>query len=105
MAAAQPLERPRRALIYGSGPEARELAARLRRDPQHWEPYGYLDEDLSRLQAVLDGLPVMGDLESLPRLARLHDVSDLFVAGPVQDERVEELAEYANVRVRVGDRE
>ena len=94
------LERPRRLLIYGSGPEARELAARLRRDPARWEPYGFLDDDLRRLQAVLDGLPVMGDLESLPRLARLHGVSDLFLTEPASDERVADLAAYANVRVR-----
>ncbi len=95
-----PLERPRRLLIYGSGPDARELAARLKRQSARWEPYGYLDDDLRRLQAMLDGLPVMGDLESLPRLAKLHGVSDLFLAGGVRDARIEEFAAYANVRVR-----
>ncbi len=101
-AQSKPLERPRRLLIYGSGAEARELAARLRRAPERWEPCGYLDEDLNRLQAMLDGLPVLGNLDSLPRLAQLHDVSDLFVAGPANDEAVDEIAGYANVRVRRG---
>ena len=101
--AAPVLERPRRLLIYGSGPEARELAARLKRRPDRWEPYGYLDEDRSRLQATLDGLPVLGDLNALPRLARLYHVSDLFVPGKIGDDRIEELAELANVTLRAED--
>lgn len=98
--AAPSWERPRRLLIWGSGPEAQVLLACLRLRPDRWTPVGYLDNDLNREEAMVDGLAVLGPLSALPRLAALHQVTELIVPGVDPPAEIGDYCGYAGVHVR-----
>jgi FlaA1/EpsC-like NDP-sugar epimerase len=57
----------RRAVVLGAGAAARLLLAGLR--AQGWVVLGLLDDDAGKQGAVVAGVPVLGPLDMLPRLA------------------------------------
>ena len=51
---------PRPLLLVGAGGLAREVLAAVHAEPEVYQPFGLLDDDISRHGAVVDGLPVLG---------------------------------------------
>lgn len=95
---AVPEQRP--CLVYGSRGVGRLLAQQLLRDSAGLRPFAYLDEDPQLEETVVDGLPVLGCLEDLVRLAAVHQIEDVVAAAP--SEGLTQAADEAGVRVHYG---
>ena len=94
------------AFVYGVGPSQLALLHSLRLNPESgFEPFGFLDDDPSYIEAILDGVPVLGSLNALPFLAELHDVRQvLAVQDGLSDddrERLLDLAAQGQVSVKL----
>jgi FlaA1/EpsC-like NDP-sugar epimerase len=96
-----PKQRP--CLVYGSRGDSRRLAQQLLRDSAGLQPFAYLDEDPHLEETVVDGLPVLGCLEDLSRLAAVHEIGDVVAAAP--SERLTLAADEAGVRIHYGGTE
>jgi len=93
-----PEQRP--CLVYGSRGVGRLLAQQLLRDSAGLLPFAYLDEDPQLEETVVDGLPVLGCLEDLVRLAEVHKIEDVVAAAP--SESLTQAADEAGVRIHYG---
>lgn len=80
-----PVLEQRPCLVYGSRGDSRRLAQQLLRDSTGLQPFAYLDEDPHLEETVVDGLPVLGCLEDLVRLAAIHQIEDVVAAAPSED--------------------
>lgn len=69
-----------RALVLGAGQAGRLLVAGIQH--QGWTVVGWLDDDASKRDARVAGIPVLGRLDDVGRLAELHGITDLIVAMP-----------------------
>lgn len=87
-------------LVYGSRGAGRRLAQQLLREPTDLRPFAYLDEDPQLEATVVDGLPVLGCLEDLQRLAAVHKIADVVAAAPSEDLR--RAADEAGVQIHYG---
>ncbi len=91
---------PRPCLVYGSRGAGRQLAQQLLNESAGLRPFAYLDEDPLLEATIIDGLPVLGCLEDLQRLAAVHNITDVVAAAPSED--LIRAAEEAGVRVHYG---
>ena len=57
---------PRPLLFVGAGGLARETLAAVRLLPETWKPLGALDDSTALHGTLIDGVPVLGGLASLP---------------------------------------
>ncbi len=84
--ASSPLRAPRRILIVGAGEHGlsigRELAERGSDDV---ELAGYLDDDPSKVGAVLNGARVLGPLAQAARICERYRIAEVVVAMPSAD--------------------
>jgi FlaA1/EpsC-like NDP-sugar epimerase len=90
-------------LVYGSRGASRQLAQQLLRDSAGLQPFAYLDEDPQLEETVVDGLPVLGCLADLIRLAEVHKIDDVVAATPSDD--LTRAADEAGIRVHYGARD
>ena len=97
---ARPAPEQRPCLVYGSRGPSRLLAQQLLRNSAGLRPFAYLDEDPRLEETVVDGLPVLGCLEDLARLAAVHKIEDVVAAGP--SEELSRAAGEAGVRIHYG---
>lgn len=97
---ALPVPGQRPCLVYGSRGDSRRLAQQMLRGSAGLQPFAYLDEDPQLEETVVDGLPVLGCLEDLVRLAALHKIEDVVAAAP--SEGLTRAADEAGVRVHYG---
>ncbi|MGQ3050334.1 MAG: polysaccharide biosynthesis protein [Roseateles sp.] len=74
-------QQQRRALVMGAGDAGRLLVAGIQHS-QGWVVVGFLDDDPAKHGGRVAGLPVLGELAQLGRLAELHGVTHLIVAMP-----------------------
>lgn len=91
---------PRPCLVYGSRGTARTLAQNLLSNPGEFQPFAYLDDDAQLEETVIDGLPVLGGVDDLSRLAQLHHIADVLAASPTDE--LLEAADNAGIRVHYG---
>jgi tetrahydrodipicolinate N-succinyltransferase len=63
---------PRPLLLVGGGGLAREVLAAVRLLPEKWKPIGVLDDDRSRHDIDLDGVPVT-HVVAMPHVLITHD--------------------------------
>jgi len=65
---------------------------------------GLVDDDRNKFGARIHGVPVIGGVDALPRLARLHGIDEVLIAIPSatgrQMRRITELCEQSGVRFR-----
>lgn len=71
----------KRVLILGAGRAGETLARDLRRDA-HYEPVGFVDDSAQLSGAKVHGIPVLGEMKSLARLAREVAAEMLLIAMP-----------------------
>jgi lipopolysaccharide/colanic/teichoic acid biosynthesis glycosyltransferase len=71
--------RPRRALIAGDVERGYQLAKKLKQHfPQHYSIVGFVSPDPQAVSP--NGIPVLGQLDSIADLARNHEVDDVLIA-------------------------
>jgi FlaA1/EpsC-like NDP-sugar epimerase len=71
----------RPALIVGAGPAAEQIARSLKYQPASgYVPIGFVSDDPAKAGTVIHGLPVLGNLQTMPRLLRMHRVQAVLIA-------------------------
>jgi len=92
-----------RTVILGAGRSGRLLLPELRRRGG-FDVVGFLDDDRRLRHSEIDDVPVLGDIASLPRIAREADLDMAAIAIPsatnAQMQRVVEICERARVEFR-----
>lgn len=68
-------------LVLGAGDAAAGLAKDLARS-QEWRLVGFLDDNPNRRGRTLNGIPVLGKLESLPYWAERYSLQNVIIAMP-----------------------
>jgi lipopolysaccharide/colanic/teichoic acid biosynthesis glycosyltransferase len=74
--------KPRRALIWGAGDEGRWCLRYLGQNSEPYEVVGFIDENPKMHNRRIEGLKVLGNHHHLDLLVRLHDIQEIFIAGP-----------------------
>lgn len=73
----------KRALIYGAGQNGRHLSQRFRSDAALGiHVVGFIDDDPSKSDLVIGGVPVLGDRNSLSHVVDQFSISEVIVAIP-----------------------
>ena len=76
-------------LIVGAGEAGAMIARELRANPQSGlDPVGFVDDDGTKQHRVIQGLPVLGDLTSIPRLAKEYRFRQAIIAMPAASGKV-----------------
>ena len=91
-----------RILVVGAGKSGRELAQALAATPQQGNPYagsgyrlvGFVDDDPDKLEAVIEGVPVLGDRHQLLRLVKVYGIDLVVVAITYSPEIHPELFQF-----------
>ena len=92
-------------LIYGAGGGGRLVVRELAQNRDlKLDPIGFIDDDPAKQRTRIDGIPVLGTLDDLERLAAAWGVTDVIVsARNIDPERLEALRERSGllgIRVR-----
>ena len=89
-------------IIAGAGDAGAMLLKELSRSG--YLAVGLVDDDRNKFGARIHGVPVMGGIDALPKLARLHDIDEVLIAIPSatgrQMRRITELCKQSGVRFR-----
>jgi FlaA1/EpsC-like NDP-sugar epimerase len=73
----------RRVLIVGAGDAAKQVVKELRGSTTlGFEPVGYVDDDPTKHNKTLLGLPVLGPLNSIRAIVEAHGIAELIIAMP-----------------------
>ena len=92
-----------RVLVLGAGKAGDALVRDLRRE-NRYAPVGFLDDDVKLRGSRLHGIPVLGTLDQLPRLARETAAEMIVIAMPTankaQMHRVVDLCEECKIPFR-----
>ncbi|MEX0780343.1 MAG: nucleoside-diphosphate sugar epimerase/dehydratase [Balneolales bacterium] len=96
----------KRILIAGAGEAGTMLAREMLRHPESGlNPVGYLDDHKAGNSRLLVGIPVLGDLEDLPRVVRNYSIDEVLIAMPSESGEVirnmATLARDAKIRHRI----
>ena len=93
-----------RVVLFGAG-DAGVLVAKEIASRSDIRPVGFVDDDPTKAAALINGLPVLGNLDDLPSIVEEHQVSEVIIciAGPLLStiRRLMLLCEQLSVRVRV----
>ncbi len=94
----------RRVLIVGAG-DAGEAVARQMRTSPNYLPVAFVDDDPTKLNRLIHGLPVAGTIEQLPELIERFDIDEVLVAIPgIRPGRLNEivtLCEHEHVSFKI----
>lgn len=73
----------RKVLLVGAG-EAGEMVVRdMQRHPEYdYCPIGFIDDDPSKSNLVVKGVPVLGSREKIPEIARSEEVDEILITLP-----------------------
>lgn len=98
--------RPQRVLLAGAGSTGARVAREVKARPGgHIHLLGFVDDDVNRHRLVIGGLPVLGTIDDIPRLAEDLRVDEVFItmseASPEAVRRVVGLARDAGVGFRI----
>ena len=72
-----------RVLIVGGGEAGQLVLQELQRNPQlGLHPVGFVDDDANKHGLRIQGLPVLGEVADIPKLAKTYRVKRVFIAIP-----------------------
>ena len=76
-------EADRRVLIVGAGAAGQMIVREMRANPLlGMIGFGFVDDDPAKRHARIDGVPVLGNHEDIPRLCETHRVEEIVIAIP-----------------------
>ncbi len=88
-------------LLIGGGDAGRELISSMLRDPlRQWDPVGILDDDPYKRHRRIRGVPVLGTIDDLPRVAESTGADSAVIAIPSAD--AETVSRIRHTAVEVG---
>ncbi len=96
----------KRVLLVGAG-EAGEMVARdmIRHPGYGYSPVGFVDDDPRKRKLLLQGVPVLGGREDIPRLVKRHEIDEVFITIPsASGGRVREIlpfCEESGARIKI----
>ncbi len=103
-AAESNLRLSRRVILIGAGFAAEMILREIRRAGSNYYPIGCVDDDQTKQGIRIQGVPVIGTVDNLPRLVADHPVDEVLITVPSatgpQMRRFVDLCEQAGVRFR-----
>ncbi|HEY2825007.1 MAG TPA: nucleoside-diphosphate sugar epimerase/dehydratase [Gemmatimonadales bacterium] len=76
-------------LIIGAGAAGSTMVRELRANPQlGLEPLGFVDDDVTKRGHMIHGVPVLGNRDDIPALAREYGISKVIIAMPTAPGKV-----------------
>ena len=82
----------RRVLIIGAGQAGALIIREMQQQSTPYHPVAVLDDNYNKLQHLLHGVPVVGNIEQLPQTVKEYDIDEILVAIPsASKERVREI--------------
>jgi FlaA1/EpsC-like NDP-sugar epimerase len=93
-------------ILVGAGEGGMQLVDSMQRDPkQSWRPVGFVDDDKRKRHFRHRGVRVLGDIDSVGKVAVRYDATTVVVSIPSADSdlmnRVNDLAQEADLDVKV----
>ena len=90
--------------LIGAGEAGRMVLNEIERNPQTgFVPAGFIDDDPLKHRLIIQGVPVLGGVDDMARLARLHNISQVLIAIPTassqQMRRIVDACQEAGVEV------
>ncbi|MEE9370648.1 MAG: nucleoside-diphosphate sugar epimerase/dehydratase [Sedimentisphaerales bacterium] len=97
--------RLKRLLIVGAGDASEELARSILHKPvAEYEVVGFIDDDPAKQGAFIQGLPVLGTVDRLPKICKERNIEEIAIAmpsaTPPELRRVIQVCEGAKIRFR-----
>ena len=88
-------------LIYGAGLLGRSIATQAKRSPETgYQVIAFLDDDQQLAQQARDGIPVVGNLDTLDQWLNDNDIDEIWVALPLSAlQKVTRILEVANTHM------
>src|SRR5215475_8236086 len=79
----KPGKKSKTVLVYGAG-DAGEMIVRDMKNNRFYdkEPIGFIDDDKSKHDVAIHGIPVLGTRRDLPSILRFNNVSEILIAMP-----------------------
>ena len=95
----------KRLLIVGAGDAGEALLREIHRMPKaQYEVIGFIDDDLVKQGTLIQGLPVLGTLEQLPKICEDRNIEEIAIAVPsataAEMRRVVQVCEGTKIRFR-----
>ncbi len=85
-------QQKRRVLIIGAGQAGALIIREMQQKSTPNHPAAVLDDNYNKLQHILHGVPVVGNIEQLPQAVKEYDIDEILVAIPsASKERVREI--------------
>ena len=97
--------RLKRLLIVGAGDASEELTRSILHKPvAEYEVVGFIDDDPAKQGAFIQGLPVLGTVDRLPKICKERNIEEIAIAmpsaTPPELRRVIQVCEGAKIRFR-----
>jgi FlaA1/EpsC-like NDP-sugar epimerase len=100
----QDLTASKKVLLIGAGAGAQTVVRELARPGSEYAPIGYVDDDRSKAGLKIEGLPVFGTVDQLPKIVSTYPIDEVLIAVPSasskQMQRFVELCEQTRVKFR-----
>lgn len=89
-------EPKKRVLIIGAGDAGAMVVKELQRNPQlNMHPIGFLDDNIDKKGKTIHGVPILGDVETLPKVLPFRRIDEVIIAIPSAPGKV--IREVANL--------
>lgn len=75
-----------RTLIIGGGWTAKNILPELKAKNSKYYPVGFIDDNTEMLGCRINGIPVLGTTEDIPKICKLYDIKTIIFAIPSCDE-------------------
>lgn len=86
----------RKVLLIGAGEVGETVVRDMLRHPEYdYQPAGFIDDDPAKRKMVVQGVPVLGSREQIPKIVEELQVDEIFITIPsVSGEAVREIIPY-----------
>jgi FlaA1/EpsC-like NDP-sugar epimerase len=93
-------------LIVGAGDAGALLSREIRNNPQlKLKPVGFVDDDKQKQKKILNGIPVLGTRDDIPRIIKEFAIDEIIIAMPSLSGRVTrelvDICKQTSARVRI----